>query len=462
MDKAKNLTWSSIPFAMSSAGGAAPEERLHTHYQALLDVTQYLTQTSDFNDLLQFILDKMLDVSAAQVGVTALVYEDASVQVIGGRDDDRAAMDPDRITLSQAVVQQLFETSDLLFVPAVNNHSTLRNDPILAEQQVKAIIVVPMFQRKSMQGFIYFTSGIPMPWIDDLDLETLKGMAAHLSLVIDDYIALDEITRLNESLEPTVQERTTQLAQANQWLAERLQQAEQALAAQEALEQQRTRYFAALAHEMRSPIQLLVGHTYMLNLEGMDRLTETQQKSIDVIQKTSDHLRDVVANVLDAGRLIEDAMPINPEALTLRPLVDETLTMCADLVSGKAVQLRNNLPADLPQALGDVTRVRQILLNLLVNACRHTERGTITVSAKVDDSYIAVSVADTGAGIPADKLDLIFEPYVQADTVRAHTGAGLGLTISKQLVERHGGQIWVKSTEGKGSTFFFTLPVVLS
>jgi signal transduction histidine kinase len=116
----------------------------------------------------------------------------------------------------------------------------------------------------------------------------------------------------------------------------------------------------------------------------------------------------------------------------------------------------------LPQALGDITRVRQILLNLLVNACRYTERGTITVSAKVDDSYIAVSVADTGIGIPADKLSLIFEPYVQADTVRAHTGAGLGLAISKQLVERHGGQIWVKSTEGKGSTFFFTLPVVLS
>src|SRR5690242_12314125 len=119
MDKATNLTWSSIPFAMSSAGGAAPEERLHTHYQALLDVTQYLTQTSDFNDLLQFILDKMLDVSAAQMGVTRLVYEDASVQVIGGRDDNRTAMNPDQITLGRAVVQQLFEPSNLFFVPAV-------------------------------------------------------------------------------------------------------------------------------------------------------------------------------------------------------------------------------------------------------------------------------------------------------------------------------------------------------
>ncbi len=462
MNNTTNLTWSSIPATANLTGDAVPNERIHTHYNALLEVTQYLTQTSDFNELLQFILDKMLDVAAAQIGIAALIYEGNNIQVIGGRDDDRSAMNPDQITLSQAVVQQLFNTADAIFIPAVNNHPVLRDDPVLVGQGVNGIIAIPMFQRKSLTGFVYFTSGIPMPWVDELDLTTLKGMVAHLSLVIDDYIALDEITRLNDSIEPQIQERTAQLVEANQWLAERLQRAEQTLAAQAELEQQRSRYFAALSHEMRSPIQLLVGHTYMLNLEGVDRLTDTQQKSIDVIQKTSDHLRDVVANVLDAGRLIEDAMPINPASLDVRPLIDETLTMCADLVSGKAVQLRHNYPPDLPAVLGDATRVRQILLNLLVNACRYTEHGAITVATKVDGSYMVVSVADTGAGIPADKQDIIFEPYVQADAVHAHTGAGLGLAISKQLVERHGGRIWVKSTEGKGSTFFFTLPLMLS
>jgi two-component system sensor histidine kinase ChiS len=286
-------------------------------------------------------------------------------------------------------------------------------------------------------------------------------LTSQFSLATDAAISYGEIARLNEALETEVQERTTQLTQANAWLADTLQQSETKLAEQMEIDRRRSRFFSALAHELRAPIQLLLGHAYLAVEEGSERLTSLQHNSLTVILKTCEHLRDLIGKVMDASKLDEGGMSIDAAPFDVQPLIDDTLNLSRGFLKNKSVQLACDCLPNLPQVVGDKTRIRQVLLNLLANACRFTDRGRVSVSAAVDGQYLVIGVTDTGTGIPADKLETIFEPYIQADALRSHGGAGLGLAISKQLVELHGGRLWVTSTVGSGSTFYFSLPTVM-
>jgi hypothetical protein len=141
--------------------------------------------------------------------------------------------------------------------------------------------------------------------------------------------------------------------------------------------------------------------------------------------------------------------------------VEEAVEIGRDLFAGSGIRLETELGPDLPIVDIDVTRIRQILINLLKNARSFTAEGYVKVSARLDDNRILLSVKDTGEGIPKDKLEAIFSEFYQVDQSRApkRQGAGLGLAICKRLVEAHGGSIWVESAEGIGTEFFFTLPL---
>ncbi|MBN2123307.1 MAG: response regulator [Deltaproteobacteria bacterium] len=137
------------------------------------------------------------------------------------------------------------------------------------------------------------------------------------------------------------------------------------------------------------------------------------------------------------------------------------MAVSRQLAVGKPVELKNNIPGDIPPVLGDENRLQQIFYNLIGNAVKFTDQGEIKVSAVTGDSFVEISVSDTGIGISEDRIDDIFQSFEQADAsdTRAYGGAGLGLAITRQLVELHGGRISVESEQGKGSTFRFTLPV---
>ena len=147
--------------------------------------------------------------------------------------------------------------------------------------------------------------------------------------------------------------------------------------------------------------------------------------------------------------------------VALPEVVEDAMSMVTTLIEEKPIQLGQSLDPDLPIVRADKTRVRQVLLNLLTNAIKYTEQGQITVSASRDDGSIVISVADTGIGIPPEYVETIFEEFGRVDnsSTRKVDGLGLGLSISRRLVELHGGQIWVESEVGVGSTFYFSLPV---
>jgi len=203
--------------------------------------------------------------------------------------------------------------------------------------------------------------------------------------------------------------------------------------------------------------------------------------SLNAQQLSGRRLNELVDNILDFAKLKNHKLELQLQSVGLRSIVEVILTVCEPLTAGKDLQLINVIAPELPLVLADENRLQQILYNLIGNAIKFTESGIVEISAKIVDTdgetplgvslsnlppsspdfQIAVTVSDTGIGIPAANLDRIFEAFEQGDgsTVRQYGGTGLGLTLSKQFVELHGGKIYAASQVGIGSHFTFTLPI---
>jgi signal transduction histidine kinase len=189
-------------------------------------------------------------------------------------------------------------------------------------------------------------------------------------------------------------------------------------------------------------------------------LTALQRTDLTSIHRSGQHLLGLINNVLDLSKIEAGQMELNLESVDLTEKIQSAVATAQGLRQDKSLTLRAFLSKQVLFVWADSLRVQQILLNLLSNAVKFTEAGKITVTASHNCDWVTVSVADTGVGIPPEKHSDIFRDFTQVDSSRTRRfeGAGLGLSITKKLVELHGGRIWVESRPGHGSTFSFTLP----
>jgi len=227
------------------------------------------------------------------------------------------------------------------------------------------------------------------------------------------------------------------------------------------MDQLKDEFLANTSHELRTPLSGIVGIADSLIDGSVGPLTEEQRHNLSLIVSSGRRLTNLVNDILDFSKLRKRDIQLRLKPLDMRSVADVVLRLSQTLLGNREIQLVNEIGADLPAAHADENRVQQILHNLVGNAVKFTETGTISVSARVQDKYLAIAVSDTGIGIPEDRLDRIFESFEQADgsTEREYGGTGLGLAVTKNLVELHGGQIRADSEPGKGSHFTFTLPV---
>jgi two-component system sensor histidine kinase ChiS len=195
-------------------------------------------------------------------------------------------------------------------------------------------------------------------------------------------------------------------------------------------------------------------------------LPEATRFNLKLIVSSGRRLATLVNDILDFSKLKHETIELQIKSVEMRSLAEVVLTLCQPLIGQKNLQLINHISPDLPAVSADENRMQQILHNLVGNAIKFTDSGTVEVSAEVTgqgnlNSQMAITISDTGIGIPEDKRDRIFESFEQADgtTARQYGGTGLGLAITKTLVELHGGKIGVESTVGVGSRFTFTLPL---
>jgi CheY-like chemotaxis protein len=190
-------------------------------------------------------------------------------------------------------------------------------------------------------------------------------------------------------------------------------------------------------------------------------LPATLLEDLEIVHRNCEHLAGMIEDVLNLSRAESGSLNLQRRWCDLRAMCDAAVCVVQPLIEKKELSLRVELPLDLPQVFMDETRIRQVIVNLLSNAARYTTAGEITLRAWADSNAVSISVADTGLGITPEELVKVFEPFYQGATAanRAQGGSGLGLSISKQLVELHDGELWVESTLGVGSTFFVSLPI---
>jgi len=270
-----------------------------------------------------------------------------------------------------------------------------------------------------------------------------------------------ELALHRQNLEEQVVERTKQLSEANEKLQETVEMLHTAKEAAEAASEAKSQFLANMSHEIRTPLNGILGMSQLL---FKTQLTSKQHHLVETILNSGDALLSIINDILDFSKIEAGKMELANKTFDLPKLIENTVSLFAEGAQRKGLELicfiKNNVPK---RVKGDPDRLRQILANLLGNAVKFTEEGEVIVEVDVSEErpeLIEIIVQDTGVGIPADKLQIIFDPFSQADgsTSRKFGGTGLGLAIAQRFVALMNGEIDVQSEVGKGTTFLLKIP----
>jgi signal transduction histidine kinase/DNA-binding response OmpR family regulator len=242
---------------------------------------------------------------------------------------------------------------------------------------------------------------------------------------------------------------------------------QQAVEEMRELDKLKSQFLANMSHELRTPLNSIIGFSRVI-LKGIDGpISDLQNQDLTAIYSSGQHLLGLINNVLDLSKIEAGKMELAfDDEVNLNDLITSVMSTAAGLVKDKPLQLHKNVDAELPVLRADPMKLRQVLINLISNAVKFTEEGSITIEAHsktgLDNwSEVEISVADTGQGIAPEDQSKLFQPFSQVDgsLTRKTGGTGLGLSITRHLVEMHGGRIGLESEVGKGSRFYFTLPL---
>jgi signal transduction histidine kinase/ABC-type branched-subunit amino acid transport system substrate-binding protein len=278
---------------------------------------------------------------------------------------------------------------------------------------------------------------------------------------------------LNRELEGRVADRTQALAEANRQLqlsnrslheinrqlSEAKAVAEKARLEAEEANRLKSRFLSNISHELRAPLNAIINFSRLMFMGSQGPINDGQSDYLARIGDAGQHLLGLLNDMLDLSRIEAGVIELFREETDVADIIHGVMSTAVGLTRDKAIQLETKIDENLPPVWVDRTRFRQVLLNLLANAAKFTERGRITVTVERRGDALQVSVADTGPGISTADQSRIFDAYVTLSRDQS-AGAGLGLNISRQLVEMHGGSIWVESRPGHGATFYLTLPLV--
>lgn len=337
---------------------------------------------------------------------------------------------------------------------------------------IEATLAEPLLYGERLVGVITVNHETPGRTFNAWDRETLALLAGHAAIAIENARLYTAVRAHLAEMEVRVDERTRDLKAANAKLA--------------AASQHKSEFLASMSHEIRTPLNSILGFTHVLREQGKEHFSAKHLRYLNNVHASGEHLLQLITDIVDIAKVEAGKLTLSPQSLAVSAVVEDILIIARGLANKKSQQILADVPDDLPPLVADPVRLKQILFNLLSNAVKFTpEHGTVTVRARVarvetpesergrqtsspplgleSPRYLELQVADNGAGIRAEDLPRLFTEFTQLETTKdqRHEGAGLGLALTKRLVELHGGRVCAESDgEGKGSAFTVRLPLV--
>jgi signal transduction histidine kinase len=294
----------------------------------------------------------------------------------------------------------------------------------------RTVLSVPMFREGVPIGVLAVLRTDVRPFTDK-QIELVTTLADQASIAIENVRLFDEI-----------QDKSRQLEEASQ---------------------HKSQFLANMSHELRTPLNAILGYTELMADGAYGELSDTMLGVLKKLEAQGKHLLGLISDVLDLSKIEAGQLVLELSDYCIEDIAQTVRSTLEPLAADKKLGFKVEVAPRLPSGRGDGRRLTQVLINLVGNAIKFTDAGEVAIKAEANNGSFHVSVSDTGPGISADDQQRLFQEFQQADNTitKKKGGTGLGLAISKRIIEMHGGKIWVESQPGHGSTFTFTLPVIV-
>jgi signal transduction histidine kinase len=400
--------------------------------RALGEVSQAVNSTINLETVLSTIVAKAVQLSGTDAG-TVFVFEDESqkfhLRASYGMDDALvASVKGQPIRAGETVIGQATQERRAIQLPDLQPGSSSLILDVILRAGFRAWLTIPLLAADRIVGALVVRRRKPGKFPKDT-VDLLQTFGAQSVLAIQ-----------NARLFKEIEEKARELEIASQ---------------------HKSQFVANMSHELRTPLAAILGYAELMQEGFYGGLSEKAITSLTRIRSNGKHLLGLINTILDIAKLESGQFSLNLADYSLGSVVETVRVATESLAETKKLTLKTDVAARLPVGFGDEQRLTQVLLNLVGNAIKFTDIGEVRITAAAMNGHFAVGVTDTGPGIPRHELHRVFNQFHQVDSsnTKAKGGTGLGLAIAKQIVEMHGGRIWVESMLGKGATFLMELPV---
>lgn len=415
----------------------------------ILLVSRKMAETRMLSPLLSYVVEEALKLVGAERGYVVLVKPDGTYDFKIKLDNQGNALEHAHDQVSTSVLDEVISTSEPVILRNAVNDPHFGQAESVVILQLRSILCVPLISRGETIGAIYVENRTVRNRFKEQDRSLLTLFANQAAVAIENATFYDK-------LESRVAARTRELEMTKQQLERSWHEAIEA-------NRLRTVWLSQVAHDMRAPLGIATTAISLILEGGLGDITPDQKEWLTKSLKSIGHASNLTEQVFYLARLDEGRVTLNIEPFDPQRLLTTTFDMAKGLPWPVAVTLKLELPPVLPWVPMDHLRIQQVILNLLGNAQKFTDSGSVTLSARENTEYneLWISVTDTGIGMPEEHQTRIFDRFkkIKLSTDRNTEGTGLGLAICKELIEMHDGRIWVDSKPGAGSTFTFALPV---
>jgi PAS domain S-box-containing protein len=423
-------------------------ERQNKRLILLHEIAKSMHKSVQLNTLLKEILDGIIKLGYKRATVYLINEEDNLLEGVISTEMSASEIQKIRMPIKDddSIVSNIIKKKKPILISDVSKTEKFSEDKLFAKVKRKSFLALPLIIATRIIGLLAVDNKEAPLMVSANAMKALQLFASDVALSINRALLIDRLNSFNQRLKDQIRRATIDLRAKNIRLKE--------------VDKMKTELLSVVSHELRTPLTSIKGYSSLLLTEKFGPLTNEQKESMEVINIESDRLKDVINDVIELSKLVSGKETLVLEPADINDVIRSAIDLLENEASTKEVNIHFN-PVESEKIVIDVDKIKHALFHLISNAIKYNKpQGSVSIFVTNNPYFMQVSVKDTGIGIEQEDIDKIFEKFSQLEEhmTRGGTGAGVGLSIVKEIVELHTGDIWVKSVPGKSSMFTFTIP----